>query len=72
MSPNDHSKSWWTRLFETHSDIPFDAQERDFSDLPPIIRREHLRKQAIEAQHKAMEQKDDAARRAFNDADAMR
>ena len=43
VASHDHSRSWWPKLFEVHSEIAFDDYEKDFTDLPAAVRREHAR-----------------------------
>lgn len=41
-STGSHADTWWTRLFTHHSEIAWDDYEKDYSDLPAVIMREHL------------------------------
>lgn len=70
--PAEHTKSWWSRLFEGHGDIAFDDYEKDLSDLPAPVRAQHARMKAIDEERSRLESQDDLVRKALQDADVAR
>lgn len=41
VSGGDHSETWWPRLFKHHGEIAWDDYEKDYSDLPEAVMRDH-------------------------------
>ena len=73
-STGSHGDTWWSRLFTHHSEIAWDDYEKDYSDLPAAIMREHLAlehknscvnelERAQKGRHESAAERNDARRR---------
>lgn len=42
LHSGEHGSTWWPRLLEHHDELPWDVGDKDYSDLPESVLREHF------------------------------
>ena len=72
QQPWSHSESWWTKVFEDHTDIAWDDYEKDYSDLPEEVMHRHRIREAKNEAVKGIERGEREKREGLQEADDLR
>ena len=67
-----HSESWWSRLFDAHTEIAWDDYEKDYSDLPEEVLTKYRLSEASKEADRRLENSERKARETIQSTDDVR